>query len=239
MRITHKQTVYQLSFMAKWFPVNCYFVEEENSLTLIDTALPFSKRAILETAKQIGKPIKRVVLTHVHSDHIGSLDGLKADLPEVEIFLPERELKLLHGDMTLEPGEGNLPVKGGVPRNSKTQPDTLLKEGDRIGSLVAIAAPGHTPGMMAFLDVRNNILLAGDAMQTRGGIAVAGDLRFRFPFPALATWDKERAIASVEKLLTYRPTIIGVGHGDFLYEPESKVKHAIVKAKKAIGVRMK
>ena len=235
MRLTKEQTVYQLSFMANWFPVNCYLVEEENSLTLIDAALPFSKKAILQAAHQIGKPIQRIIITHAHSDHIGALDGLKAELPEAEIFLPDRELKLLNGDTSLEPGEGDLPIKGGVPKNVKTQPDTLLKEGDRIASLVAIEASGHTPGMMAFMDMRNHILIAGDALQTRGGLAVSGDLRWRFPFPALATWDKQRAIESVEKLVTYKPSIIGVGHGDFLYQPEVPLKKAIDHAKKAIG----
>ncbi|WLR58891.1 MBL fold metallo-hydrolase [Guptibacillus hwajinpoensis] len=231
MRIIKEQTVYQLSFMANWFPVNCYFVEEEESLTLIDAALSFSKNAILKAAAQIGKPINRIIITHAHTDHMGALDGLKASLPHAEILLPQRELKLLNGDSSLEPGEGDLPVKGGVPRNSKTQPDVLLKEGDMVGSLIAIEAPGHTPGMMAFIDKRNQILIASDALQTKGGVAVAGDLRWRFPFPALATWDKERAIATVEKLASFNPSVIGVGHGDFLYEPEA-LKRAILQAKK-------
>ena len=235
MRVTKEQTVYQLSFMANWFPVNCYLVEEENSLTLIDAALPFSKKAILQAAQKIGKPINRIIITHAHTDHVGALDGLKAELPDVEVFLPKRELKLLNGDQTLEPGEGDLPIKGGVPKNIKTRPDTLLMEGDRIASLVAIEVPGHTPGMMAFMDMRNRMIIAGDAMQTRGGLAVSGDLRWRFPFPALATWDKQRAIESVEKLVTYKPSVIGVGHGDFLYQPEDLIKKAIDQAKKAIG----
>ncbi|WP_347551577.1 MBL fold metallo-hydrolase [Pseudalkalibacillus hwajinpoensis] len=235
MRLSKEQTVYQLSFMANWFPVNCYLVEEDHSLTLVDAGLPFSKKGILEAARQIGKPIQRIIISHAHSDHIGALDGLKLELSEVEVLLPKRELKLLNGDKSLEPGEGDLPVKGGVPKNSKTQPDTLLVEGDRIGSLVAIEAPGHTPGMMAFLDMRNNILLAADAMQTKGGVAVAGDLQWRFPFPALATWNKEKAIESVEKLLSYEPSLIGVGHGDFLYQPEQAMKRSIDQAKAAIG----
>src|SRR4029077_16220187 len=75
------------------------------------------------------------------------------------------------------------------------KPDRLLEPGDRVGSLEVIAAPGHTPGHIAFLDTRNRALIAGDALQTRGGLAVAGDTRPLFPFVALGTWDKTAALA--------------------------------------------
>lgn len=64
-------------FYAEIFPVNCYLVEEESELTLVDAALPFSVKGILKAAESIGKPITRIVLTHAHGDHIGALDGLK------------------------------------------------------------------------------------------------------------------------------------------------------------------
>ena len=44
MKITKNSTVFQLSFMPKIFPVNCYIVEEESELTLIDAALPYSAK---------------------------------------------------------------------------------------------------------------------------------------------------------------------------------------------------
>jgi glyoxylase-like metal-dependent hydrolase (beta-lactamase superfamily II) len=58
----------------------------------------------------------------------------------------------------------------------------------RLGSLRVIAAPGHTPDQIAFLDERDGTLIAGDAFQTAAGTAVAGVTRWLFPFPALATW---------------------------------------------------
>lgn len=44
MRMIHEKTLYQLSFLPRAFPVNCYFVEEEDGLTLIDAALPYSAK---------------------------------------------------------------------------------------------------------------------------------------------------------------------------------------------------
>lgn len=232
MNVIKENDVYQLAFFPRLFPINCYLVEEEHSLTLVDTGMAFCKAGILNAAKEIGKPIQKIVLTHAHSDHVGGLDALKEQLPEVEVLLPKREQKMLAGDVSLEEGEGSKPIRGGVPKNVKTKADTLLKDGDRIGSLRAIHSPGHTPGMMSFMDTRSNILIAGDAFQTKGGLAVSGDMRWSFPFPALATWDKDMAIQSAEKLLDYHPTVLMVGHGKMVHNPSEPIKKAIRHAKK-------
>lgn len=230
MEITKETSVYQLTFMPNLFPVNCYLVEEEQSLTLIDAGLPFSKKGILQAADTIGKPITRIVLTHAHEDHIGALDALKQELPEALIYISSRDARLLKGDRSLNQGEPRTPIRGGVPKKVKSQPDVLLKEGDQIGSLVAYSAPGHTPGSMAFIDSRNHALIAGDAFQTKGGIAVSGQMKPWFPFPALATWNKEVALESAKKLLLLRPSLLAVGHGRMLPQPMTAMQRAIEEA---------
>ncbi|MFC0522968.1 MBL fold metallo-hydrolase [Pontibacillus salicampi] len=235
MKTVQVHEVHQLAFMPKWFPINCYLVEEEKGLTLIDAGMGFCKTNILKSADVIGKPIEKIIISHAHSDHIGALDSLKAELPKAEIFLPERELPILQGDTSLQDGEGANPLKGGAPKNVTTTPDTLLQDGDQVGSLVAIHTPGHTPGMMSFLDTRSKVVIAADAFQTKGGLAVAGDLKWTFPFPALATWDKRRAIYSAEKLLDLNPSYLAVGHGEMLEAPKDKMVRAISHAKSVLG----
>ncbi len=61
--------------------VNCYLVEEDDGLTLIDTMIPGSANGIISSAEQHGKPIERILLTHAHQDHIGSLDALTTGSP--------------------------------------------------------------------------------------------------------------------------------------------------------------
>ena len=63
--------------------------------------------------------------------------------------------------MSLDAHEPNTPIKGGDPKGLKTLPDVLLKDGDQVGSLLAVSSPGHTPGSMAFLDVRTKALTDG------------------------------------------------------------------------------
>ncbi|CAG7644509.1 Hydroxyacylglutathione hydrolase [Paenibacillus solanacearum] len=234
MRMTKRGTIYQLAFMPRLFPVNCYLVEEDEELTLIDAALPFSVKGILQAAAQIGKPLTRIVLTHAHDDHVGALDGLKAALPSARVYISRRDAKLLSGDVRLEPGEPDTRVKGGVPKSVRTKPDVLLEDGDRVGSLTAIAVPGHTPGSMAFFDERSGALVAGDAMQTRGGVAVSGKLQWRFPFPAFATWSAAQAVESARKLQRVEPSLLAVGHGPMIEGPAEAIAEAIRAADQAL-----
>ena len=66
--------------------VNSYLVAEDDGLTLIDTMIPRSSKAILTAADELDAPIVRIVLTHGHGDHIGSLDALAAELPDAEVL---------------------------------------------------------------------------------------------------------------------------------------------------------
>ncbi|WP_436837076.1 MBL fold metallo-hydrolase [Planococcus shixiaomingii] len=227
-------TVYQLTFMPRFFPVSCYLVEEDNELTLIDAALPFSLNGILKAARKIGKPITNIILTHAHSDHIGALDALRAKLPNAVISISAREARLLAGDKSLLPEEAGYPIKGGVPKNIKSKPDILLAEGDFIGSLEVIFSPGHTPGSISLLDRRTNSLIAGDALHTRGGVAVSGTLKPLFPFPALATWNKRLALESAKKLRTFTPELLAVGHGRMIRKPEKAFNKAIRESERSL-----
>ncbi|WP_209123995.1 MBL fold metallo-hydrolase [Alkalihalobacillus sp. BA299] len=232
MRLKREGSVYQLSFMPRFFPVNCYMVEEEEGLTLIDAALPYSHKAILKTAQQLNKPITRIVLTHAHEDHIGALDELKKELPHVPVYISHRDSRLMEGDKSLDQEEPQTPIRGGVPKKLKTKADTLLSDGDRVGSLLAIAAPGHTPGQMAFFDTRGHELIAGDAFHTRSGVTVVSQLKLSFPFPALATWNKRVALESARKLIEFQPSLLAVGHGEMVKNPLAQMKRAIDEAER-------
>ncbi|MDN4524054.1 MBL fold metallo-hydrolase [Fictibacillus fluitans] len=232
MKVTKEKTIHQITFFPALFPVNCFLVEEEDSLTLVDTALASSAEDIIRVIKELGKPLHNILLTHAHGDHVGSLDALKAEFPGVSVAISKRDARLLAGDRTMDAGEPSSPIRGSLPKGLKTKADVLLNDGDRIGSLSAISVPGHTPGSMAFLDQRNHILIAGDAFQIRGGLAVSGQLRWSFPFPAMATWNKAAALDSARKLRQYQPSVLAAGHGSFLKNPAAAMDQAIGAAKK-------
>jgi glyoxylase-like metal-dependent hydrolase (beta-lactamase superfamily II) len=214
------------------FPINAYLIRESGGFSLVDTAMGKAKQ-ILQAAAQLGGMIQRIFLTHAHSDHVGSLEELTKALPDTEILISRREARLLQGDYSLASGEPEMKVRGSY-RKLSIVPSHLLDDGERVGSLQAVAAPGHTPGQMAFLDERDRSLFAGDALVSLGGLRVAGDMNWRFPFPVWATWHHETAHASSIRLASLRPRLLAVGHGAVLYSPEQTIREAIARSQRRI-----
>jgi glyoxylase-like metal-dependent hydrolase (beta-lactamase superfamily II) len=192
--------------------VNCYLVREDDGLTLIDTMIPGSAGAILNAAHALNRRLRRIALTHVHGDHVGSLDTLANQLAGIEVAVGRRESRLLLRDFHTEPNEPHAKPKGSFPK-VKSIPSVLLNDGEMYGSLRVIASPGHTPGHIAFLDTRSGTLIAGDALFTIGGLRISGDASALFPMSNWVTWHKPTAIASAHRLLELQPERIAVGHG--------------------------
>jgi glyoxylase-like metal-dependent hydrolase (beta-lactamase superfamily II) len=208
---------------------NCYLVAEDDGFTLVDTNLPGSASDILAAATAAGGEIRRIALTHAHQDHVGSAKPLHDELPDAELSISERDLRFLRGDKSIDSDEPQAKPRGNYI-DVDVDPIRALSPGDRVGSLEVVPSPGHTPGHVAFLDTRDGTLIAGDAYQTRGGVAVSGKLRPLFPFPALATWHKPTALESARRLRALDPSRLAVGHGRVLETPVGAMDRAIADA---------
>jgi glyoxylase-like metal-dependent hydrolase (beta-lactamase superfamily II) len=210
--------------------VNAYLVEEEDGFTLIDTTLPRSAGAIQAAAAKLGRPIVRIALTHAHGDHIGSLDALAAALGDVEVLISTRDARLLGKDKTPDPGEpANAKYRGSYP-GARTKPTRTFEPGERVGSLEVVAAPGHTPGHVTFLDTRDRTLYTGDAYSTLGGVATTAKINPRFPLPTMGTWHPATELASARALRALDPARIAPGHGTVVEQPGAAMDAAIAKA---------
>jgi glyoxylase-like metal-dependent hydrolase (beta-lactamase superfamily II) len=218
-----------LTRLSRFGFVNAYLVTEDDGLTLVDTMLPRSAKAILRAADELGAPIVRIALTHAHGDHIGSLDELAAALPGVEVLITARDARLLHKDRSLDPGEPQAKVRGSLP-GAKTRPTRTLAAGDMVGSLEVVAAPGHTPGHVAFLDRRDATLLCGDTFTTLGGVATTDKMRLPFPLASMATWDPATELESARALRALQPARLAPGHGKVVDAPLAAMDAAIAKA---------
>jgi glyoxylase-like metal-dependent hydrolase (beta-lactamase superfamily II) len=208
--------------------VNAFLVTEDDGLTLVDTTVSSSAKAILRAAERAGAPIVRIALTHAHGDHIGSLDALAAALPDADVIISAREARLLVKDKSLDPDEPRAKLRGSWP-GARTQPTRTVQAGDRIGSLEVIAAPGHTPGQVAFLDTRDGTLYCADAYATIGSVATSAKPDWRFPLTGFATWHKPTALATARALRALDPARLAPGHGKVVEAPGPAMDAAIAK----------
>jgi glyoxylase-like metal-dependent hydrolase (beta-lactamase superfamily II) len=208
----------QLTFL--WF-INAFLVREDDGFTVVDTALGFAAKGILAAAAAQNLPIRRILLTHAHADHIGALDKLHAAVPAAEFLIGERESRLYKqaqqgvktAKLTLEPGEPQTRVKGDYPKCT-TPVTRTFNDGDHIGSLRAVFTPGHTPGHMSFLDERSGTVIAGDALFATGALRIVGDPRgFAGTLGAWFTWHKITALESGLRIAMLNPERVVCGHG--------------------------
>src|SRR6266700_7151777 len=177
MKVTaSSNNLFQLTHLVAF---NCYLVREDDGFTLIDTNMGGQAQAIMQEVSKLGLPIVRILLTHAHIDHVGSLDALHAALPHAQVAISERDARFLSGDKSLDPSE----------------PQVRLR--------------------------------AGYAVQTQGGVAVSGTFEWLFPLPALATWHKGLALESARKLLALQPSLLAVGHGRVVSNPQPAMERAI------------
>jgi glyoxylase-like metal-dependent hydrolase (beta-lactamase superfamily II) len=100
--------------------------------------------------------VTQIALTHVHSDHFGGLMGPAAAMMfanVTRIFVPVEELGVFRKRC------------GGSPMVDRVVP---LEQGDGpLPGVIAINAPGHTAGHMAYL-VENRLLIWGDIVHVPG-----------------------------------------------------------------------
>jgi glyoxylase-like metal-dependent hydrolase (beta-lactamase superfamily II) len=209
--------------------VNAFLVREEDGFTLIDTMVKGSGKALSRAADDSGAAIRRIVITHAHNDHYGSLSALAQSLPEAELIASTRDSRLMSGDKTPDPGEAEGKLRGGYP-DLGIRFDRLVDHGDRIGSLEVAAAPGHSPGQITLLDTRDRGLIAADAYTRLGGTATTAGPYWRFPLPGFVTWHRPTALESAKRLRDLEPAWLAVGHGKPIDDPVPDMDRAIARS---------
>jgi len=211
--------------------VNCYLVEGEGGLTLVDAGLPRMWPLLVEAVARLGREladVKALLVTHGHFDHLGFAKRLhqKNQVPVIVhpddrtlvaspySYRPQRNRFLY---LLSHPGGwgpiGRMAVAGALTVEGVEETEAL-KAGvplDVPGSPVAIATPGHTAGHCGFLLRDRDVVLAGDALVTfdpytgRSGPQIVA---------TAATSDADQAMASLDALAQTGVRTVLTGHGD-------------------------
>lgn len=186
-----------------------YCLVDSDGLTLIDASVaPAGKRILKQiTAKGYQpKDVKRILITHAHPDHVGSLPYLK-DVTGAAIWASALEKPVIQGEIPIPRAKTRI-----RPPNIKLKPvsvDRELTDGETLpeilGGLQAIGTPGHAPGHISFWHPEKRILFTGDVIFNI-------PRKMRLPFTFL-TVDMNENRRSVTKIAALEPKISCFGHG--------------------------
>jgi glyoxylase-like metal-dependent hydrolase (beta-lactamase superfamily II) len=193
---------------------NVYLVLDQSELMLIDTGMPGSFRRIIDYVNGINrKPseITTIVLTHCHVDHTGSAQQLK-ELTNAKVAVHQDDAQFVSGEKARPSPRGALGIlfKAFSPfsKPKPVRPDILLSDGDRVGKLIVVHTPGHTPGSISLHDSERKLIFVGDAMRYSNGKISGPPKRF--------TPDMNRALQSIAKISQLDFDTMLSGHGDTL-----------------------
>ena len=164
-------------------PIHCWLIEHPDGPILVDAGevatvgdLPFVRFAISREDEvdaglaRIGVApgdLRRIVLTHSHSDHV---DGL-VRLPGCPVSIGARELRFARAAAAVPRRIVHTPLPPGFdPAPLRFEPVPFGAFGASVsltsdGAVVAVPTPGHTPGHISVVVVIDGLhhFLAGDA----------------------------------------------------------------------------
>ena len=188
---------------------NTYLVGRED-LTLIDPG-PNIKEHIDEIIREGENKIKRILVTHTHTDHS------PAALPISKVLDVPMYGRLIDGESSWE--------------DETFIPDVILNDADIIKTdeytLEVIHTPGHASNHLCFLIKELNCLITGDHIM-EGSTVVIGP-----PDGNMADY-----LESLNKLFKYKIDCLAPGHGNFMYEPkkviESIIRHRLSREAKVL-----
>ncbi len=183
--------------------VNSYTFQEGDETYLIDTGFRRKAKPIVRAFQRANVPLRRVgkvLLTHHHLDHMGGAAYLLQNTPA--------PLACHADDVAFVDGRAKppMPLLMRLFARVRPAPVTLtLKDGDQVGPLRVVHAPGHTPGEVAFYHPARKILFSGDSVVERNG-------RLTLPAAKYAA-NLDQAIRSLGRLRELEVEVLLPGHG--------------------------
>jgi glyoxylase-like metal-dependent hydrolase (beta-lactamase superfamily II) len=183
--------------------VNSYTFLEGEKTYLIDTGFARRAKSIVrafETAHVPLASVSKLLLTHHHLDHMGGAAYLQ-ETTHAPISC--------HGeDVPYVDGRTRAPMPLLMRLFVRVHPVPVaiaLNDGDRVGPLQVVHAPGHTPGEVVFYHPARKILFSGDAVVEQKG-------RLTLPGRKFAS-SLEQAVQSLTRVQALEVDVLLPGHG--------------------------
>jgi glyoxylase-like metal-dependent hydrolase (beta-lactamase superfamily II) len=218
--------------------VHCYLLGGDDGWTLVDTAIAFpgAEEHWREVAAGLDGPVRRIVVTHFHPDHVGGAEPAAAatgarvlqgredyercadvwgrpdwsgELADylAQHGLPESDAAAIRGESALY-----------GPMIRFVRDPEALEEGDEVAGWRVVHLPGHADGHLCLL--RDGVLVAGDHLLPRITPTVGLYPRSR-PDP-LGDY-----LASLARTVELAPRLALPGHGDPIDDPAGRARELI------------
>jgi glyoxylase-like metal-dependent hydrolase (beta-lactamase superfamily II) len=193
-------------FERGWLSANNILFDAGDGATLIDTGYCTHAAQTLALVDHAlaGRPLARIVNTHLHSDHCGGNAALQARYPAVRTLIPP-------GQSTAVAAwdEEALTYQATGQQCPRFAFDALVYPGDEI-TLGAqrwqvLAAPGHDPHSVVLYGPQSRILISADALWENGFGVVFPELEGEQAFADVAA-----TLGLIEKL---HVDLVVPGHG--------------------------
>jgi len=143
---------------------NAGVVADDDGLTIIDTLMvPSQWEPFVEAVQALDRPVKRVVLTHAHVDHVGGTIGFR----NAAVYASPVTSELLDQTMPIDAYKAFMPAfadEFDELAETGTRPVSHLVDGpaELTPRVELLPAPGHTPGDVVALVADADVLFAGD-----------------------------------------------------------------------------
>ncbi len=183
------------------FTTHVYLIQEKGgSWTLLDTGLPGAYEKIEAYLRKLGvapTAIKKILITHLHRDHTGSLKHM-AGVTGARTFAHWIEAAYI-AERPKYDGPG-------MPPAEPFQVDEVLRDGEAVdaaGGLIAYHTPGHTPGHLSFYQPERKLLFSGDLFfgGEKGVMLTPPEYTFHTPTAQISA--RRVGQLAVESVLTY------------------------------------
>lgn len=189
-----------------WLSANSIVIGADSGSLVVDTGYATHSDQTVALIRQAlqGRPLDRIVNTHLHSDHCGGNAALLEAWPTARIAIPPGQAAAVRDWDPV--GLTYVPTGQFCPRFDY---DDLIRPGDqlRVGRLTweAHAAPGHDPHAIVLHEPDQRVLISGDALWNNG---------FGVVFPELEGAHAFHEVADTLNLIeTLAPSIVIPGHG--------------------------